>query len=346
MSHVADIAPKAKMSEATEQTTKSEKSNSGFLVGPVFDLLFVANLYWPLVLVADILGGETWHGGMLFWQVYFVTAPHRWITLLLVGLDRNKTRGREWNFIAVTGGIVLGCLALQVSSASLLCLGAIDYVWNAWHFASQHHGIYRIYERNNKKQSVRVGLLEKVLFRGFLLYVIARVAGVGWHVGDPTWLWHLKSLDFAVCIVPLALLFLHWRSRVSTQGGMGLVYYASVMALFVAMLGAAHFEKRQLVLQLALASAVYHSVEYFAIVTWASATDSNRQRSDKMGTMARNWTFFVLFFIFFLGVTNYALAYGYEKSWILLNLIVAFLHYAYDGMIWKSRRPRKVGGAA
>jgi hypothetical protein len=25
--------------------------------------------------------------------------------------------------------------------------------------------------------------------------------------------------------------------------------------------------------------------------------------------------------------------------WLLVNVIVAFLHYTYDGMIWKSRRP-------
>ena len=30
---------------------------------------------------------------------------------------------------------------------ALTCLLAVDYVWNAWHFAAQHHGIYRIYGR-------------------------------------------------------------------------------------------------------------------------------------------------------------------------------------------------------
>lgn len=316
-----------------------------FLLGPWFDLLFIANLYWPVLLLADVFGGEAWHGGLLFWQVYFVTAPHRWITLFLVGCDRRKTAGREWTFVAVTSGIVGGCLALQLGTNSLLCLGAIDYIWNAWHFASQHHGIHRIYERReNFNVSRRWAGIRKLLFRTFLLYVIARVAGLGWHIGELNWTWELRRADPYMACLPVALLFGNWRYRDRRAPSMSQVYFSSVMLLFLSMLAAAHFEQRQLVLQLALASAVFHSVEYFAIVSWASSSRSNCERVDVIGAMARNWALFVSFFILFLGVTNYVLAVGYEHIWILLNLIVAFLHYAYDGMIWKSQRPSHTRG--
>ena len=82
----------------------------GFLVGPWFDLIFVANLYWPILILLGLYGGEQFHTSALFWQVYFVTAPHRWITLLLVAADRGKTAGRGLWFVTVAAVVVIGCL--------------------------------------------------------------------------------------------------------------------------------------------------------------------------------------------------------------------------------------------
>ncbi|WP_236621089.1 hypothetical protein [Rhodopirellula sallentina] len=132
----------------------------------------------------------TTHQSLLFWQIYFVTAPHRWITLALVAVDHHKGHDRRRQFIALGCAILIGCLCVKMGTGSLLCLGAIDYIWNAWHFASQHHGIFQIYQRrsrpsisgtesngnatSNMKAQAR---FDKFLFRGFMLYVIGRVAG-------------------------------------------------------------------------------------------------------------------------------------------------------------------------
>jgi phosphatidylglycerophosphate synthase len=122
------------------------------------------------------------------------------------------------------------------------------------------------------------------------------------------------------------------------------MYFASVSLMFLSLLYAAHLERRQLVIQLSLASAVFHSIEYMAIVMWSSTTPKYRERHDVMGNLARSWLSFLTFFILFLGVTNYLIAEGYEETWILINLIVAFLHYAFDGMIWKSRKKKRAEG--
>lgn len=324
----------------------AEQRRGHFLIGPKFDSLFVANIYWPLLFAVCWFSGDDVRTGVLFWQVYFITAPHRWITLILVSTDRNRTRGRGLAFVGIAVAIVGGVCLLQLSTASLLCLGAIDYVWNAWHFAAQHHGIYRIYQR---KSSVAkspaaapyswIDTAEKAVFRAFLLYVIARVAGTGWHIGPEDWTWQLKSLDVFVAAIPVLLLAVQAiRCRRLNLFRPGQVYYFSVMALFLAMLWAAHAEQRHMVLQLALASAVFHSVEYMAVVTWASTSEAQKARRDLVGTMARTWVLFLAFFVLFLGFTNYMIASGYQHLWIMLNLMVAFLHYAYDGMIWKARR--------
>jgi hypothetical protein len=344
----ADVVHPAEFLQGTEKDPSTSLlpgsgRQQGFLIGPIFDLLFIANLYWPLLFLVSQAAGEEFHTGMLFWQVYFITAPHRWITLILVGLDREKTSGREWKFAAVGALIVISCLSVRVGTGSLICLGALDYFWNAWHFASQHHGIFRIYHRHqNRAAGHSLATLEKVAYRGFLIYVIARVAGVGWHTGEPGWSWHLAEIDPFVAVIPIGLIAAAIMNPARTrQSRAGLVYLVSVMALFLAMLYAAHYERRQLVIQLALASAIFHSVEYMAIVTWSSTTETQRQRQDIAGAMARKWILFLAFFILFLGFTNYVVAAGYQQLWILVNLIVAFLHYAYDGMIWKSRRVRR-----
>lgn len=321
----------------------------GVLISRMVDAFFIANLYWPLLFVVCWWNGEELRTGVLFWQVYFVTAPHRWITLILVATDRRRTKGSEMLFLGIAGAVLGSVCILNFSTGSLLCLGAIDYVWNAWHFAAQHHGIHRLYRRTESAFAPpsRFGdLVEKTLFRAFLLYVIARVAGVGWRTGPPDWSWHLKSADLLIAMIPglllvMAILRNPGRKILVPQR----IYFLSVMTMFLAMLWAAHFERKHIVLQLALASAVFHSVEYMAVVTWASTSASQKSRSDLVGRMARQWALFLAFFVLFLGTTNYMLASGNQHLWIMINLIVAFLHYAYDGLIWKSGRPTKAASA-
>src|SRR5688572_11790919 len=118
---------------------------SGWLVGPWFDLLLIANIAWPLVLVVQFNDGFSGREGVLFWQLYFITTPHRWITLALVFLDRERLAQRRWLFLGIAAVVVAVCLGVRIATGTLTCLLTIDYLWNAWHFASQHHGIYRIY---------------------------------------------------------------------------------------------------------------------------------------------------------------------------------------------------------
>ena len=71
----------------------------GWLVSPWFDALFVANVAWPLIVLVQFGEGFNGRPGLQFWQVYFVTTPHRWITLFLVFLDGERftqRRGRFW----------------------------------------------------------------------------------------------------------------------------------------------------------------------------------------------------------------------------------------------------------
>src|SRR5262249_25772683 len=58
---------------------------TGWIVAPAFDLLLIANLSWPFLLLPGL--STRTETAVDFWQVYFLSLPHRWLTLILVALD-------------------------------------------------------------------------------------------------------------------------------------------------------------------------------------------------------------------------------------------------------------------
>jgi hypothetical protein len=302
-----------------------------WLVGPWFDLLLVANLAWPLLLLLLLNDGFSGRAGLQFWQVYFVTTPHRWITLALVFLDRQRFHQHRFAFLGLAATATMVCVGVRMATGALTCLLAVDYLWNAWHFAAQHHGIYRIYSRLGGS-AVSFPTLEKVAFRGFVLYVALRVASATWPEGE--WENCLHLVDFAVLLVPVALLLRETiGSRAAATGR--LAYLASVCVLYAALLWAVHQRKPGLVLALATASALFHAVEYLSVVSWSV---QRRRATGLLAHLAPRWGVALAVFALVLGVGGWLMDQWLVELWLLLNVVAAFLHYAYDGLIWKGGR--------
>jgi len=312
--------------------------SAGWLVGPWFDGLLVANLAWPVLLLLQLDEGFAGREGLTFWQIYFITTPHRWITLALVFLDRERFGQRRFAFLAVAGVVAAVCLGVRFTTGTLTCLLAIDYVWNAWHFAAQHHGIYRIYGRLS--EPARSGAwalgIEKWSLRLFLLYVILRIAGATWS-SESLEQW-LRIGDFAATLVPLALVAADLRrGRASSQGRA--LYLVSVCGLYLAILWAVHMRRPALVLSLATASALFHAIEYLSLVAWSvqKRHAAAGSRLGLLGYLAPRWAIALGLFLLVLGVGGWLLDRYWLEAWLTVNVIVAFLHYAYDGMIWRNR---------
>src|SRR6186997_205601 len=90
-------------------------ASRGWIINPWFDLLFLVNAVWPMFFLAAYASdGFEGRSGVQFWQVYFVTTPHRWITLLVVFLDRDRLQERPVMFIALAVLVIAGCLATQL----------------------------------------------------------------------------------------------------------------------------------------------------------------------------------------------------------------------------------------
>ncbi|QDU76818.1 hypothetical protein Pan97_38750 [Bremerella volcania] len=334
---ITDTVPSVRPTNNDGPETRSQKS--GWILGPWMDLLLIANVFWPMLVLIQYFDDVSSRQAIQFWQIYFITTPHRWSTLGLVLLDRNPYRARPRFFLGFAIAVVLICVGIRIGTGELTCLLAIDYAWNAWHFASQHHGIYRIYGRLAQARTFLPGWLEKIMLRAFMLYCIVRVAQVAIRPG--TLSDFLVVLDWVVLILPCVVLFdCLWNWNRHSMGR--LVYLVSVVGLFSGMLWAIHSGFPAIVLALTTASAWFHASEYLAVVGWRMHKQSGDGEIDARDRIfqwiASRWVFSLLIFVVVLGSCSWLFEHQFVETWLLLNVIVAFLHYGYDGSLWKKRK--------
>lgn len=309
-----------------------------WVISPAFDLFFLINFWWIFALLPQSRAvGITQSTPVEFWQIYFLTAPHRWITLFLVAMDPDRREGRSHLFAwiaVITAGIVLG---VWVGVGSFTCLVLVDFIWNAWHFASQHGGILRIYGRMGGGGRP---VLERWGFRVFVTYTALRTAG--WITGltetSPMARNLMNSLDMGVLVLPAMLLGLELLDRPWQRRGK-VLYLTSVISMYTVLLFAIRSGDHYLVIAMSAASAAFHAVEYMAIVTYyAWRRRESGSEAGPFRKMTRHWLRILAIYMITLGVISQYADRNMKELYMGLNLWAAFLHYAYDGMIWKLRR--------
>lgn len=307
----------------------------GWLVAPGFDLLFVANVLWPLALI-PWLGGDP-GAPLSFWQLYFLTTPHRWATLLLVAADPDRREGRGRLFVGIALAFAVLVAGVYWWTGAFLCLALIDFVWNGWHFAAQHAGILRMYAR---KVGGGVVGLERHGLRLFIFYTTLRLAGwtTGWLDADPQSQALLRAVDALVLGLAVALLAVQARGWTWSHAGK-LAYLLSVCALYAALLVSVREGYTPLTISLTLAAAIFHATEYLAVVTHYAWRRCDHGGAAPFRWAARNWLAVLFGFMLALGAFESSLGRDPGPLWVGLNLWAAFLHYTYDGLIWKLRRP-------
>lgn len=337
------------LDQSVAATTRVHAATRHWLVAPWFDSLLIANVAWPLLLLMQWREGFEGRAGLQFWQVYFVTTPHRWITLAIVFLDRERFHARRTLYLGFLVVIVAACSAVRWGTGALTCLLAIDYVWNAWHFAAQHQGIYRIYGRLNGASPGWRAIVERWAMRLFLLYVTLRVAIATWS--DTGWESTFQTMDWLVPVVPLTLLIRDavFSTRIVTGQT---VYLLSVSTLYLSLLWAVNTHRPAIALSLTTASALFHALEYLSIVSWNvhNREAAHGERLGWLGVVASQWAAALCGFLVILGAGAWLCDQYWREQWLYLNVIVAFLHYAYDGVIWRHRpgsdQARQIAGAS
>ena len=116
-------------------------------------------------------------------------------------------------------------------------------------------------------------------------------------------------------------------------------YLVSVVTMYTMLLFAIRSGDHYRVIAMSAASAAFHAVEYMAIVTFYAW---RRQATGSAGglfrKMTRHWLRILAIYMIALGLISQYTDRNLKELYMGLNLWAAFLHYAYDGMIWKLRR--------
>ncbi len=361
MSAVA-IAPRGNQTvPAAPAPNLSASPVKSWFFNPWLDLLFIANVGWPLLLLAGFAGIGFATKPINFWMIYLLATPHRWITFVLVFFDPDRFQQHSRAFLALAAVAVALCFGTYLiwGLTGVYVLLAVDFLWNAWHFASQHAGILRIYRRNAAGNRAGSGRFEKLLVRSFLLFVFLRLASItlpqeerfGSYLEWLQWIsLHLAELDLPVLAIPIGLVgYELLRVRPISSGR--LTYLLSVCTVYGLLLASVHAyhvtgseTTAGLVMSLAAAVSVFHSSEYFAVVSWAATRKRNPR--GVLGYLSPRWVAALAVFLAAFAFTALLMDTWFAGLWLIINLIVSFLHYSYDGIIWKARKPAPAAKAA
>lgn len=332
------VADQARNRAPAGPGTPAVPGDGGWVVSPAFDLIFLANVAWPLLFLVGVAGrSET---NIDFWQVYFLTLPHRWITLALVAADPDRRGGRGLMLAGIALVLLLVVVGVRFGTAGFTCLAALDYAWNAWHFAAQHAGVLRIYAR---KVGGGPEWLERHALRAFVTYTILRTAAwlTGWLEVDAPGRAIVRAVDLAMLIVPILLVGVTLASCDRRRIGK-MAYVLSVCVLYAGLLASLAFRWPRGVLVLATASGLFHAVEYLAIVTHYAWRRREIGRAGAFRRVANVWGPLLAIYAVLLGTTGAWLEGPSSPAaglWQGANLWAALVHYAFDGLIWKLRRP-------
>jgi hypothetical protein len=309
------------------------RSTFGWLVSPAFDLLLIVNVGWLLLLLPWFSSGTS--TVIDFWQVYFITLPHRWITLVLVAFDPDRRGNQSPKLLGIAILFAIVVFGIYFGTQGLFCLAVVDFIWNAWHFAAQHSGILRMY---GLKAGAPSSLIERWGLRLFVTYSILRTASwaAGWAAGDSQLESIVHLADLAMMMLPV-LLILHFMAS-GIRSLPRAIYLASVISLYSGILLTTTFQMSQWLLPLLVGSAMFHATEYLAIVTIYANKRETVGTDGRFRMLTRHWLSFLVIYIVSLGTLGFSLELsGMNSIWFAINIWAALVHYAFDGMIWKLR---------
>jgi hypothetical protein len=218
----------------------------------------------------------------------------------------------------------------------------LAYLWNLWHVVAQHAGVVRIYQIAGQPEKRTSGEVEKYLLRIFMLYAFLRVGslGVDFQNSMPLISWISRfSIDKGVYDLPFLLIpvYLFIReARAFDRRLMGkYIHLTSVLANFIAMIAFCHYRMQAWALAVATANALFHATEYFGIVTWSINRRADAGKAWHLPSLMKNWTVTLLLFLYAVAALSFLLVIRLPYVWMMANTLVACLHYAYDGVLWK-----------
>jgi hypothetical protein len=335
-----------------------------WIFGPGPDLL-IAFCWVPLWLIGHQLAvGHGAHDDALLRSAvaatFLLSFLHQPLTLGLVYGDAKQFRQRRAMFVwtpPVTIGLVVLAVALH-----LWVIVPIAALWNTIHTLQQRYGLCRIYGRKSEYGSARLdrGILYAWMAAAVLVVaarpnttaLVRRVRLDGVNAGGIRLLTDTRPWALAM-LVPAGLLALglaaavlrqewdQWAGRSASANpdpakpanpakwlyqGSSLLLIASIAvdpaAGFIAYVGG-------------------HAIEYFVVVYKTSEARYGRQRdgSTLLGRAAHRVTGRIICLALVVGAGLLVHARLHGNGFNVVLYTVGVLHFLYDGVIWKLRKP-------
>lgn len=325
-----------------ERRMNSPSRPYSWIISPSVDLSFIT-LGWVLFYLTPHLFPQHFETIRLI-SITFLAGAHRYYTFPLVYLDRAEFhRCRGFYILApivVTIAVAL-CYYFRVDEPEMY---SIWYLFNYFHFIRQKYGILRIY-------SGKAGYGHKHLdgwstylwgFAGFFYLLTYGSAAEGRFMyylkgilGDIPTLPLLVWAIYASASVLTLLWLIHELRKPDRLNLPKLLFAASVVFLYgvgpIISVGS-----------LFIATSMSHALEYIAIVGLTVKRKAQTSAPDCpiLVKVANHTVINTLLFAAFICALLYGLMYVSMFAFLFFAYGTGFLHFIYDGMIWRIRRPK------
>ena len=323
-----------------------------WIVSPTVDLSCIS-LGWLVLFIASYFFAEYSESFRIIAVTSFVA--HRYFTFPLVYFDRIEFERRRLIYIIAPVfclGFVALCYYLRIDDPEMF---AFWYLFNYFHFVRQKYGILRIYsgkgQWGHKQLDTWTSYLWGIAGFGYMFAYQANLEGRIMHylhtlIGTPLPIVGAQAIYVAATAVTIAWLIYELRSNQINWPK--LLFVASVVFMY----GIVPILSTD---ALFIATSFSHSAEYIALV---ALTVYNKSKRDAFESpiLTRAGHHIIPYTAGFIVVVS-ALLYGLKSLSFALALPLflvftygtSFMHFIYDGMIWKLRRPRvahEVGAVA
>lgn len=324
-----------------------QKSN--WVITPTIDLSCIS-LGWLAFFIAPYYFSA--HAETFRFIAVTSFVAHRYFTFPLVYLDRTEFQRRRYTYLLTPALCLLFvalCYYFRIDEPEMF---AFWYLFNYFHFVRQKYGILRIYSGKGQWGHKRLDAWVSYLwgFAGFS-YMFAYQSDVEGRVmhylrtlfGTP--IPEIGAQFIYVVAITLSIAWIIYERR--NQQGLNvpkILFFLSIAFMY----GVVPILSTD---ALFIATSFSHAAEYIALVG-LSVQNKAKQKTLDSPILTRAANHIGLYIVGFIIVTS-GLLYGLK--WVSLPLFLvftygtSFMHFIYDGMIWKLRRPRvaqEVGTAA
>jgi len=337
-------------------------TSSLWIKNPIFDTIFFS-FGWLIVLIPlvyyqneifrAILVGGTIEGirnnpsylwpSLILLAVLITNYIHRHLTFALVYGEPEEFNRRKTLYILVPI-LFAAVTVISIYMGKFAVLLVLSLIWNIYHTVTQKYGITRIYSR---KAKYGFGWLEKGVIFSWLFFLIFSVGTknqpiimkykAGRQILDfiGGYAHYFETLSYVALAGALVftLIYIHnefkHRAQLSVPKN---VFLLSTLLLFGV------FFYNFLIGYVVLGFS--HAFEYIAFVNVFVGSKYKKKDSDSPLAVAskRQWLYSGLFSLFIVAFC--LLGINLDENIFLMYIVgSSFLHFLYDGLIWKVRRP-------